>query len=157
MGSAAGDARSAATAGDARSAATAGDCRQDRHAVAVLDRGVEGAGEPDVLVVDVDVDEPVQLTVVGDQPALEAGVTGVQVVDERGERVAPRLDGLRAAGVGAQDGRNLDLDGHEVRAPVVREWNRPQAQRRDRRLSSHHPGAGPSTTSTGSSVTTPST
>jgi hypothetical protein len=39
----------------------------------------------------------------------------VQVVDERAERGAAALDGLVAAGVGAQDGRDPDLDGHGVR------------------------------------------
>src|SRR4051794_10632588 len=89
-----------------------GDGREDSHRVAVLDGRVEGAGESHVLVVDVDVDEPVQRALVRDQPALQTGIAAVQVVDESGERVALALDGLLAAGVGAQDGRDLDLDGH---------------------------------------------
>src|SRR3954462_1307349 len=36
----------------------AGDRREDGHRVAVLDLGVQGAGEAHVLIVDVDVDEP---------------------------------------------------------------------------------------------------
>src|SRR5215213_10575578 len=63
----------------------AGDGREDRHRVAVLDLGVQGAGETDVLVVDVDVDEAVQLALVGHEAALEAGVLAVDVVDERAQ------------------------------------------------------------------------
>src|SRR4051812_48156716 len=43
----------------------AGDGGEDRHRVAVLDLGVERTGEADVLVVDVDVDEAVQLALLG--------------------------------------------------------------------------------------------
>src|SRR3954453_13878064 len=89
--------------------------REDGDRVAVLDLGVEGAGEAHVLVVDVDVDEAVQLPLIGDQTVLDARVLAVQVVDERAERVPAALDGLVAAGVGAQDGRDPDLDGHGVR------------------------------------------
>src|SRR3954453_10850968 len=91
------------------------DRREDRHRVAVLDLGVQGAGEADVLVVDVDVDEAVQLALVGHEAVLQAGVLAVEVVDERAQGVAAALDGLLAAGVGAQDGRDPDLDGHDVR------------------------------------------
>src|SRR4051812_10418670 len=47
--------------------AAAGDRREDRHGVAVLDLGVQRTGEPDVLVIDVDVDEAVQLALLGDE------------------------------------------------------------------------------------------
>src|SRR3712207_8654559 len=43
----------------------------------VLDRRVEAAGEPDVLVVDVDVDEPVQ-GAVGDQAGPQAAVARLE-------------------------------------------------------------------------------
>src|SRR3954470_21209006 len=102
--------------------AAARDRREDRHRVAVLDRGVQSAGEPDVLVVDVDVDEPVQLALVGDQAVLQTGVLAVEVVDERAEGAAAALDGLRATGVGAQDGRDPDLDGHGSRVLLGRSW-----------------------------------
>src|SRR5687767_514693 len=49
----------------------AGDGRQDRDRVAVLDLGVQRAGEAHVLVVDVHVDEAVQLAVGGDQAVLQ--------------------------------------------------------------------------------------
>src|SRR5829696_950382 len=79
----------------------AGDGRENRDRVAVLDLGVEGTGEADVLVVDVDVDEAVQLAVLGDETVLQAGVLAVEVVDERAQRGAAALDGLVAAGVRA--------------------------------------------------------
>src|SRR5215210_4948500 len=44
---------------------------------------------------------------------------GVEVTDERAERGTAALDGLVAAGVGAQDGRDPDLDGHGVRFSSV--------------------------------------
>src|SRR5829696_1774478 len=97
----------------------AGDGGQDRHRVAVLHLGVERPGEPHVLVVDVDVDEAVQLALLGDEAVLQTGVLAVQVVDECGEGAATALDGLVAAGVRAQDGRNPDLDGHGVRFSSV--------------------------------------
>src|SRR6476661_10919008 len=97
----------------------AGDGREDGDRVAVLDLGVERTGEPDVLVVDVDVHEAVQLALVGDEAVLQAGVLAVEVVDERAQRGAAALDGLVAAGVGAQDGRDPDLDGHGVRFSSV--------------------------------------
>src|SRR6478609_8055772 len=50
-----------------------GDGRQDRHVVALGNRGVQATGEPDVLVIDVDVHEPVQRTVL-DQPVTSASV-----------------------------------------------------------------------------------
>src|SRR3712207_7913097 len=42
----------------------------------------------------------------GDEAVLQPRVLGVEVVDERGEGVPVALDGLVAAGVGAQDGRD---------------------------------------------------
>src|SRR3954465_6232899 len=97
--------------------AAAGDGGEDRDRVAVLDRGVQGTGEPHVLVVDVDVHEAVQLALLGDQAVLDPRVLGVDVVDQRAEGGAVALDGLVAAGVGAQDGRDPDLDGHCGRTP----------------------------------------
>src|SRR5690349_12982239 len=95
----------------------AGHRRQDGDRVTVAQLGVERAEEADVLVVDVDVDEPVQATLGGDQLALEARVLGVQVVDQAGERGAGALDDLRATGVTAQNGRNANFDSHDGDAP----------------------------------------
>jgi hypothetical protein len=57
----------------------------------------------------------VQLPLVGDQAVLQPRVLAVEIVDERTEGRPAALDGLAAAGVGAQDGRDPDLDGHGVR------------------------------------------
>src|SRR3954466_15380745 len=58
------------------------DCRKDRHDVAVGERCGDAAEEADVLVVQVDVDEPVERAVVGDEPAAQAVVSGVEVGEE---------------------------------------------------------------------------
>src|SRR5215217_4137054 len=50
------------------------DRREDRHRVAVLDLGVQRTGEAHVLVVDVDVHEPVQLALLGHEAVLQTGV-----------------------------------------------------------------------------------
>ena len=88
------------------------DRRQHGDGVAVLEGGLQGAQKADVLVVDVDVHEAVQLALVGDEAALDAGVTAVEIVDEALEGVALGFDGLLPAGVRTEDGRNADLDGH---------------------------------------------
>src|SRR5256714_4891359 len=89
-----------------------GDGGQDGDRVAVLELGVQRAEEAHVLVVDVDVDEPVQPALVGDQPGTQPAVPAVQVGEQVGERVSAALDGLRAAGVRAQDGGDTNLDSH---------------------------------------------
>ena len=89
---------------------------QDRHRVTVGDRGVQPAGEPDVLVVDVDVDEAVQLAVVVHEPVGDAGVVGLEVGDDGLQRVAVGVDALLAAGVGAQDGRDETITAHGASA-----------------------------------------
>ncbi|BAU83566.1 hypothetical protein SLA_2644 [Streptomyces laurentii] len=47
-------------------------------------------------------------------------MAGLEVGEELGEGVALALDGLGAVGVGAEDGRNADLDGHDVDSWVGR-------------------------------------
>src|SRR3954454_14469218 len=75
--------------GPSAGSAAARDRREDRHRVPVLDLGVEGTGEAHVLVVDVDVHEPVQLALLGDQAVLQAGVLSV-----RSSTSAPRVSPL---------------------------------------------------------------
>ena len=89
----------------------AGDGRQDRDAVAVGELGGDAVEEADVLVVEVDVHEAAQLAAV-DEALADAGVAALQVGEELGEGRALALDGLLAVGVGAEDGRDADLDGH---------------------------------------------
>ena len=101
----------AVVAGHALSA-PAGDGGEHDDLVAVAERGLEAADEADVLVVDVDVDEAAQVAVL-DEATLDAGVVALEVVDQRGERRPAAVDGLGAVGVGAQDGGDTDLDGHQ--------------------------------------------
>src|SRR6478609_2039869 len=87
------------------------DCREDDDLVAVLELGLEATDEADVLVVDVDVDEAAQVAVL-EQAVLDAGVVGLEVVDQGGQAGALAVDRLLPVRVGAQDGRDPDLDGH---------------------------------------------
>src|SRR5215210_2086675 len=87
----------------------AGDRRQDHHGVTVGDRGVEATGEPDVLVVDVDVDEAAGLTVL-EQALLDAGVVDRDLVDQLGDGHTAAFDITLAIGVGVQYRGDADLD-----------------------------------------------
>src|SRR4051812_33073817 len=59
-------------------ASAAGDRREHDDLVPVAQLRLQAAEEADVLVVDVDVDEPAQVTVV-EEPVLDAGVLGLEV------------------------------------------------------------------------------
>src|SRR6266513_2473221 len=95
----------------------ASDSRQHRHRVAVLHRRLQPAEETHVFVVEVDVDEAPQPGSFH-QALAQAAVPGVKVAEEFGEGGTGTLDRLGATGVGAQDGRDTDLDGHERRSWV---------------------------------------
>src|SRR5690606_2861163 len=64
----------------------AGDGRDDRDLRPVLDLGVQAADEADVLVADVDVDEPSQLAALVDHPLLDPGVGRLQRVEQLRQR-----------------------------------------------------------------------
>src|SRR3954468_7014888 len=120
-----GDKRGSATSGvrptdsssESNRKLSAGYCRQHGHRVAVGEGRLEPTEEADVLVVDVDVDEPVQSAVLRHEAPTKTRVPRVEVAEQVGERVALALDGLLAAGVRAQDRRDPDLDGHGVSGP----------------------------------------
>src|SRR5687767_8775307 len=95
-----------------RRAGSARDRWEHDDLVAVGELGLEAADEADVLVVDVDVDEATQVAIV-DQALLDAGVVALEVVDQCRQRGAVGLDRLGAVGVGAKDGGDADLDGHQ--------------------------------------------
>src|SRR5580700_8051266 len=95
--------------------ATAGHGRQDGHRIPVLDRGVQAGQEADVLVVEVHVDEPPQAGVVH-QALAKPAVFAIEVDQDLTERGSGPLDLLGAVGVGAQDRRDANLDGHEQRS-----------------------------------------
>src|SRR5512132_1361460 len=96
-----------------RTVLSPGHGREDGDHVAVGQLGVQGAQEPDVLVVDVDVDEAVQGAVAGQQRPGDPGVAPVQVADQVADGVAVGGHGLLAAGVLAQDRRDADFNGHQ--------------------------------------------
>src|SRR5436190_4649361 len=101
----------------AASAPPASHRRQHRYRVAVLHWRLQPAEETHVFVVEVDVDEAPQPGSVH-QALAQPAVPGVKVAEEFGEGGAGTLDRLGAIGVGAQDGRDTDLDGHERRSWV---------------------------------------
>ena len=73
---------------------------------------VEVVEEADVVVADVDVDEAAQLAGLVEDPAPDAGVVRVEVVEHLGEGAALGAHLGLTAGVGAQDGRDPDADAH---------------------------------------------
>src|SRR4051812_3189123 len=84
--------------------------------VTVAHQRLEPTGEPHVLVVDVDVDEAPQVAVAVlglDEPLLDARVVRLEVLDHLEEGGPFTGYGLLAAGVGAQDGGDADLDCHQ--------------------------------------------
>src|SRR6185436_3235208 len=75
---------------------------QDRHRVTVVHLGVECTEETYVLVVDVDVDEPVQRAVLGDEAGAQPRELGVEVAEQVGDGVSGAGNDLLAVGVGTQ-------------------------------------------------------
>src|SRR5436309_9428747 len=74
----------------------------DRDLVAVLQRRLLGLEEPDVLLVDVDIDEAPQLPGLVEQAVLQARVLPLEVSDEAVDRLALGLDLGAALREGAQ-------------------------------------------------------
>src|SRR5260370_928680 len=88
------------------------DGRHDGDLVALLERRGGALQEPDVFLVDVDVDEAAQLAAVLDQALLEAGELALERLDQVGDGGGVGLDLGRALGEGAQRGRNANENGH---------------------------------------------
>jgi hypothetical protein len=91
----------------------ASDRRNQHHLVAVLKGVGIAAEEADVLVVDVDIDEPAQLAGLILDLGRERGEVLVDVGDQRGQVGRVALELLLAFGVTDERGRknNLDSDG----------------------------------------------
>src|SRR5579859_4599101 len=99
-------------------ALTAGHCGDDRHLRAVRERRPEPAEEPDVALVDEDVDEPQHLALLVDDPRAKTGEPPVQLV-ERLPQVGPAdLDQPLAVRQLAQRRRNPYTYRHE-HAPFI--------------------------------------
>ena len=90
----------------------AGDGRDHRDLGAVGRRRGQPVEEPDVVVADVHVDEPPQLTCLVQDPRLDAGVVPVEVLEDGAQGLPLGGDLGGTAGVGAQDRGDADVDGH---------------------------------------------
>src|SRR5690348_11384396 len=95
----------------------ASDSRQDGNRVTVGNWGLQAAEETDILVVQVDIDEPAEVLAV-DQPVAQAAVLGVQVGKQLVQGGPGPLHRLGATCVAAQNRRNANLNGHERRSSV---------------------------------------
>src|SRR6266568_1977587 len=93
-----------------------GDGGEDRHGVAVLDVRLQRPEVADVLVVHVDVDEPVQAAVGRQNVPCDPGVARLQVVEDLAERRPFPLHGGLAARELSQDRRQLHSDSHQWEA-----------------------------------------
>src|SRR3989304_1067705 len=93
-----------------RSAATSAAChrREEPDLVALLDRRGKALEVPDVLAVDVDVDESVQVTLGRQELAAEARVPFEEGMDEPPPRRPAELEGLDPADGRPEDGRDVD-------------------------------------------------
>src|SRR5712692_11584900 len=86
----------------------------DGDLVALLQRGLGALEEPDVLLVDVDIDEAPDLPAVLHQPLLEARVLALEVQDYVVHGVARGLDLGRALGHAAKRRWDSNHNGHVV-------------------------------------------
>src|SRR5262245_782979 len=84
--------------------------RQDVQRVARFDRGVGAAGVADVLVVQIDVDEALDLTVFAEHLALEAGEPRVDIVEDGADGAARGGDRFLATNHLLEDRGYPDLD-----------------------------------------------
>src|SRR5690606_16340695 len=84
----------------------------DRDGLAGGDLGVEAVEEPHVVVGDEDVHEAAQRALLVEEPLAEAGVGGLEVLDDLGERLALDLDLRGTGGEGAQRGGDTDGGAH---------------------------------------------
>src|SRR5262245_42767687 len=100
------------------SCVASGHRRDDGQLVAVLDRRVEVLQVADVLVVEVDVDEPPHLGAVEDAGA-DAGAPGFEVFQGRLHGTAADLDDSLAASVLSHRGGDLNANGHDNLPYVV--------------------------------------
>src|ERR1039458_7336265 len=93
--------------------------RQDRDLGAIGDGRVQALQVPHVIVVHVDVDELVQRPVVLHHLARQTWLLG-QTLGQHVPQGGPgELDAGRPTGVGTQDGRQTDFDGHWASSWVI--------------------------------------
>src|SRR5690348_4409542 len=82
-----------ATAGSLSGEGPSGDRRDDRNLVPLPQLRLQAGAEPNILIVEVDVDELAQLAALIKQAVLEAWIAGVERLDGRAEVGAAHLDG----------------------------------------------------------------
>ncbi len=91
-----------------------GNRREDGDLVAIGDRSGQRRQVTDVVVIQIDVDELVERPVIVDHLAGKPRV----LLDQRQKGLAHRGagggDGFGTAGMGTEDGRQIDLDGHGI-------------------------------------------
>src|ERR1041385_6844499 len=102
----------------------AGHGGKDRDRVAFVHLGLERPEVPDVLVVHVQVDEPVQAPLVGQDAPRDARVAPLEILEQVANRVALALDLGRATDVGSKDRRDLDSHRHGITPPGTSWWTR---------------------------------
>src|SRR5262245_8476357 len=93
---------------------SSGDGRHDRHLVAVLEPGLVALEEADVLLVDVDVDEPPELSRLVQQALAEARELPLEVADDVGDAAARGLHLGAALRKGAERCGNPYQHGHQL-------------------------------------------
>src|SRR2546422_1389078 len=101
------------------SLSAAGDGGKDRDRVAFLDLRLERAEVPDVLVVHVEVDEPVELPLVRDDALGDPRVSLLQILEQRAKGAASTLDLRRSSCLRPQERRDPHPDRHERQASTV--------------------------------------
>src|SRR5438105_14747413 len=95
--------------GSARLAPAPGHRRHDRDLVRVLEPGAEPVSQPDVLVVEIDVDELPGLPLLVEQAVLEAGVLLLQALDGASEIAGLHVHRRLTAAQRAQGPGNTEL------------------------------------------------
>src|SRR2546421_12521823 len=110
--------RRLATAEPARLPA-AGDSGDDGQVVVLADRGLQPLTEPDVGVVQVDVDDLAQLSAAVVEAIAKTGIAGLEIVERLGDGAAVHLDLGLALGEPAQRSGHPDGDCHVRRRTSV--------------------------------------
>src|SRR5262249_42511678 len=98
-----------------RTKSAPGDRREDGYRLAVGHRSVEAVEEANVVVGHEHVDEPAQAAVVVEEAVREAGVGGIEALQDLRHGGALHLDGGTPARQWAKGGGDAHGDGHECR------------------------------------------
>src|SRR3989304_1275383 len=86
--------------------------RHYQHDIAVGQLGVQAVQEPDILVVEVDIHEPVKLSIRREQLPLDAWESPVEIVEQRGDSLPVGMHGFSAPHPPLQQRGHPSLDAH---------------------------------------------